>query len=371
MKELKLFIVEDDPNVVEGYESSIKSFNKTNEHNIQITPIYEGNKDAALIRLKDSDISFDGAIVDLDLRQSGGEDSSGNEIIKAVVENLRFPVFVISGTAHNLDPELNKESSFFKVRNRDEGFDFIEEMISIYNTGITRILNRKGTIEKYITDIFWNHLSNSMDLWITDRVRSPEQKEKSLLRYTLFHIQEHLELTAESDFENYHPAEIYITPPVKDKVFTGDILIEKESKKNFIVLTPSCDLAHEGKTENILIGEIVKSDSGEINDLKMIINGNNVGRDRKNNAANKLKNLIKNNVPKYHFLPKYKEISGGLIDFQSLKSINKDTLNDFERIACVNSTFTKDIIARFSFYYSRQGSPDFNIDEVYESLINA
>ncbi|WP_181875911.1 hypothetical protein [Sphingobacterium spiritivorum] len=77
------------------------------------------------------------------MRQSGGTDSSGNEIVREIKNNLRFPVFVISGTTHNLDAELRSESIFFKVRERDVQFDYIEEFISIFNTGITHIFRKK------------------------------------------------------------------------------------------------------------------------------------------------------------------------------------------------------------------------------------
>jgi hypothetical protein len=368
MKELKLLIVEDDTDVLNIYRRDIKSYNKTNQE-LNIIETIISDKDQALAILKNSDNIFDGAVIDLDLKHSGGSDSSGNEVIKEVKKNLRFPVFVISGTSHNLEASLREETSFFKVRDRDADFDFIEELVGIYNTGITEILNRKGIIENYITHIFWKHLSNSLDLWINDAERSDEEKQKSLLRYTLLHIQEYLELTSDSDFENYHPAEIYITPPIKNKVFTGDILLHLETKDRFIVLTPSCDLAHEGKTNYVLLTKI---DSNLlIPELKSTINNADESRGNIKNAKKVLERIISNNKSsKYHFLPEYKNLAAGLIDFQNLKSVEKQTLeNEYKVLAATNSSFTKDILARFSYYYSRQGSPDFNVDEVLQSLI--
>lgn len=370
MKELKLLIVEDDSNVIDTYTRDINSYNKTST-DLKIIETILSDKDIALGILKNSDNNFDGAVIDLDLKQSGGSDSSGNEVIKEIKENLRFPVFVISGTSHNLDLSLSEETSFFKVRDRDADFDFIEQIVAIYNTGITEILNRKGTIESYINTIFWNHISTSMDVWINDPSRTPEEKHKSLLRYTLLHIQEYLELSEESDFEDYHPAEIYITPPVKPNVFTGDIVLENQTGIKYIVLTPSCDLAHRGKTEVVLLVQIQNKNEGEIIRLKTIINNPEESNGNKKSAEKELKRLISNNhSSKFHFLPDYKDIEAGLIDFQLLKSASKDSLLvDYIRIASVNSTFTKDIVARFSYYYSRQGSPDFDIEEIYSSLI--
>lgn len=368
MKELELLIVEDDTNVVAIYSRDIDSYNKTNSK-IKIKETILSDKDKAIEILRNSDNIFDGAIIDLDLKQSGGSDSSGNEIIKEVKNNLRFPVFVISGTSHNLDASLREETSFFKVRDRDDDFDFIEEIVAIYNTGITEILNRKGTIENYINDIFWNHLSTSLDLWTNDTKRNPEEKQKSLLRYTLLHLQEYLEITEDSEFENYHPSEIYITPVIKPNVFTGDIVQNKETALNYIVLTPSCDLA-QSKAKDILlvaIEPIINTIAGE----KISVIKKGKAKDEQLKEANTtLRKLIHNSYSnKYHFLPKYNNIEGGLINFQKLQSLRVKDFNDnHTRVASINGSFTKDVVARFSYYYSRQGSPDFDSDELFDSL---
>lgn len=368
MKELKLLIVEDDTNVIETYTRDINSYNKTNQSlNIRETII--SNKDQAIDILKNSDNIFDGAIIDLDLNQSGGSDQSGNEVIKEIKDNLRFPVFVISGTSHNLDASLREETSFFKVRNRDADFDFIEEIVAIYETGITEILNRKGIIEDYINNIFWNHLSNSLDLWINDAIRSSEKKQKSLLRYTLLHLQEYLEITEDSEFENYHPSEIYITPVIKPRVFTGDIVRNKEDDSNYIVLTPSCDLA-QSKAKDILLASIEPIQSTIAGEKINVIKKGKADDMQLAEARNVLKKLIDNAYSnKYHFLPKYKNIEGGLVNFQKLHSFRtKEFENSFIRVASINGGFTKDIVSRFSYYYSRQGSPDFDSDELFKEL---
>lgn len=369
MKELELLIVEDDTNVIETYTREINSYNKGNQ-NLKIRETVISDKDNALNILRNSDNIFDGAIIDLDLKQSGGSDSSGNEIIKEVKNNLRFPVFVISGTSHNLEASLKEETSFFKVRDRDADFDFIEEIVAIYNTGITKILNRKGIIENYINDIFWNHLSNSLPLWTNDSKRCPEEKQRFLLRYTLSHLQEYLEITEDSEFENYHPSEIYITPVIKPRVFTGDIVQNKEDDLKYLVMTPSCDLA-QSKAKDILLVSIEAIETTIAGEKINIIKKGKADSEQLADANAVLKKLIHNTYSnKYHFLPKYNNIEGGLVNFQKLHSYRaKDFDNNFTRIASISGGFTKDIVARFSYYYSRQGSPDFDSEELLEALL--
>lgn len=366
MKELNLLIVEDDSNVIETYTRDINSYNKTNKH-IEIKETILSDKDKAIDMLRNLDNIFDGAVIDLDLKESGGSDSSGNEVIREVKENLRFPVFVISGTSHNLEASLKEETAFFKVRDRDDDFDFIEELVAIYNTGITEILNRKGTIEKYINQIFWNHLSSSLELWTKDSKRKPEEKQKSLLRYTLLHLQEYLDINSSGDLEKYHPAEFLITRPIKPNVFTGDIL-KMEDNQRCLVLTPACDIDLKNgkrKAEKILTVNILNPHE---------IDADYVDSEMSNNKKTKITSILRNSNPRYHTVPSCKNISIGVIDFQDKKTIDSDTLDkainesQIERIATISHPFLKDIIARYSSYYSRQGSPDFDSDEIFASL---
>lgn len=360
---MKLLIVEDEQAQIQLYTDLIESHNKTNE--IQITPFPINNLEDAKRALLSSE--YDAAIVDLRL-SSTTIDLEGLELIEEIIDKLRFPLFVVSGSIAQIDKE---ENFLFKKRLRDGDFKAVlSEIIEVYNTGITQILGRKGKIDEYLNKIFWNHLSTSMDVWIKDKSRTREQKQKVLERYILLHVQEYLELTTESDFENYHPAEIYITPPVKNKVFTGDLVTEKETQARFVVLTPSCDLA-QSKAKDILLAEIEPDSEGLLFEKIGILKKGKADTKKLELAEKDLKLLIGNNFSnKYHFLPKYNSIHSGLINFQKLKSCRaKDFEEKFDRISSISSSFTKDIIARFSYYYSRQGSPDFNTDEVYCQLL--
>ena len=66
----------------------------------------------------------------------------------------------------------------------------------------------------------------------------------------------------------------------------------------------------------------------------------------------KIGEYVNNRQFRYHYLPSFNENYGFLIDFQEVKSICPNTA--FTRIASVSAPFIKDIISRFSNYYSRQ-----------------
>ncbi len=180
---MNLLIVEDDKATIELYIDNIDSFNKTSS--IQIIPEVKESLEEAKKSLISPD--YDAAIIDLKL-SSNSLELEGLEIIDEIQNKLRFPIFIVSGSLGQVERD---ETAFLKKRSRDGNFKkILEEIKSIYETGITNILGRKGTIENYLNSIFWNHMSNSMNLWIKDNSRSPKEKEHSLLRYTLLHMQE-------------------------------------------------------------------------------------------------------------------------------------------------------------------------------------
>lgn len=361
---MNILIVEDEAPAIQAYEDNIESFNKTSE--ITIVPTICRTLDEAMNLLLNP--IFDAAIIDLKLSDNKIE-LEGLTIIEEIRNNLVFPIFIVSGSLGQVDHL--EENLLFRKKSRDDDYKTIlVEIVSIYNTGITKILGKKGQIDMYLNKIFWEHLANSMDLWITDNKRNPKEKQKSLLRYTLLHIQEYLELTEDSDFEYFHPSEIYITPAIKENLFTGDIVTNKIDCSSYIVLTPSCDLA-QSKAKDILLVSIENENLGLLKEKINIIKKNTATQEILLEAEDSLKKLINNSYSnKYHFMPKYKHLDAGLINFQKVISIRiKDFKDNFKVIATVNSSFTKDIVARFSYYYSRQGSPDFNTDEVLETLL--
>lgn len=360
---MNLLIVENEKEQVQLYTDVIDSFNKA--HGTKIIPFPMYNLEDGKNALLSSD--YDAAIIDLKL-SSNSIELEGMEIVNSIIENLRFPVFIVSGSIGQIE---NPENALFKKRLRDGDFKIVlRELTDIYDTGIINILGKRGKINDYLNTIFWSHLSTSMDVWIDDTSRTPQEKQKSLLRYTLLHIQEYLELSEESGFEDYHPAEIYITPTVKPNVYTGDIVVENKTGFNYIVLTPSCDLA-QAKAKDILLAAIEKEDIGLLSEKINILRKKNATPEILAETEKALKALINNSYSnKYHFLPKYKHINSGLINFQKINSIRvKDFTKNFTRIAAINSSFTKDIVARFSYYYSRQGSPDFDLEEIYASFV--
>lgn len=361
---LRLLIVEDDPGQIKVYEQQIDYYNSKNK--ILIKRDIRKSLDLGLeaLRIKD----YDAAIVDIKLSSTDTK-KTGNQIIRKIKEDLRFPIRVYTNI-DDIDDDLKEESEFFRVYKRGKENEktiqeILEELVDIYKTGITNILGRRGAIEGYLKEIFWKHLSGSFKGWI-EEAKLGNKTEKILLRYTLSHIREYLDINKTGKFDDYHPAEVYIANPVNENIHTGLILKNNDDNIYYIVLTPLCDLANKG-AKKIVLALIEKKDMQYVTDLKSkIIKRGNGSR----NARASLMNLLRNKHSlKYHFLPEVNGI-GGFINFQKITSLSEKDINDsFSKIATVTDKFCKDIIVRFSHYYARQGQPDFNYENLYESMI--
>ncbi|MGZ3754874.1 MAG: hypothetical protein ACXVAY_09935 [Mucilaginibacter sp.] len=370
MNEARILIVENEEPQKISYLDTIDTFNKKSP--IKIIAEVVDNLESALKAITED--VFDGAILDLRLNNNSTV-PDGNEVIKSIVDIKRFPVFIYSGFIGDLDPSIPK-SIFFQVY--EKGMDFtkiLECFNDIFKTGVTRILGKRGILQEFLDKVFWTHLSNSLNYWVD------EKNERTLLRYTLTQIIEYLEIDSSGAFVNYNPAEVYISPPIRPFFFTGSILENNETKDKFIILSPACDLAHQGKTKNILLAKIDAINSPIIENPKNILKKPirpglkpeeyEKEYTKREHAKSTLKEVFTNNFAyRYHFLPDCRYFEGGLINFQNILTISSDENSGYTPIASVTSAFCKDIIARFSYYYSRQGSPDFDFDRLLAKHMN-
>jgi len=354
---IRLLVVEDDEGQYETYSDTAEEL-RNGDNGIQFELIRKTSSQDAQIALLSND--FDAAIVDLNLDATDSTEASGNDILEKIIGSHRFPVFVVSGNLGKLNEGIReKESLFLKCYDRDKpNKEIFDEIQNICGTGITRILGGRGLIEQKLAEIFWNHLAGDLDVWL----ESQNSSEKALLRYTVSHLSEYLDMPSEEK-EFYSEAEFYIKPPIRKTIATGDI-VEKD-KERFILLSPACDIAIRGSDEEpvinanrLTLARLIKVDRSsfiENNIIKDVTNGS--GRE------SILKKIIHAQQDKYIFLPEYKELDASVVDLQNLYTIDFDQYRKFyKRIATIAGPFLKDIQSRFSSYYGRQGQPDLNKD---------
>ncbi len=243
----------------------------------------------------------------------------------------------------------------------------ITEIIKFHNNGITATIGTKGKVEKYLNKIFWDRFSKNLHLWDRDFLDNIKY-EKSLVRYCLALLQEHLEIEENGgDFSDYHPFEVFISPPIKNNHFFGDILYDEDNY--YIILSPACDMAQE-KYEKIIIAQIDSLDAIAPFTEHQLRYKESPSKNKKDSAKKKVIEFLTNNYSdKYHYLPNYMNFPGGVINFQKIQSKTKEELDRMNRFASISGKFSKDIGARFSNYFARQGQPNLNIDVLLKTIL--
>jgi hypothetical protein len=351
MEIVNLLIIEDEEAQLLAYNDSIDQFNKKNSINIvrKICRTFEEGKQALLSPY------YDAAIIDLKL--SASEELEGKNLVESVYMKIRIPIFIVSGSIAQID-EI-PENALLKKRLRTERISgILKEICDIYQTGITSFLRPSGIIDQKLSEIFWNNLSKDIQIWIDHNNKS------TLLRYILSHFQEYLDVNIDGDFDDYHRQEIFLSPPIKKNVHTGDLI--RIGDDYFLILNPACDIVYNHKRDNT--GTKISTRKADKMIVAAVKHFDLVTLCFKNGRIDKgqIKSYVNNTSFRYHYLPPFKNDTGYLIDFQELSSIPFET--DHVREASIAGPFIKDIISRFSNYYSRQGQPTFRQEDIVNKL---
>lgn len=345
----KFLLIEDCPSDITVFKETIKRLNKSapeRKYDLSVAKTFD---EAIGMISKD----FCGIIVDIKL----GGNRSGNHIIAKIIDEFRTPVAIFTGT-----PDVNPENSI-KVYKKGEASveDIISDLCATYDTGLFNVLGGTGIIERAMTKIFWENLYPKMELWKSKKALGIDT-EKILLRYAISHIQELID----EELPSYITEEMYIVPPIVKNLKTGSIVQNKSNKSYYIVLSPPCDLAiYNGKmkTDSILLCEIEDQDK---------VNSEIVQRTTNHNQRVKaISSAIKNNFKHYyHWLPGNTLFNGGYINFRKISAHSPEELDEkfYEPIIKIQEGFVKNILSRFSFYYSRQGQPDFDFEEESKNI---
>ena len=369
MSKLRLLIVEDNAQELETFRDIIDDYKIDNERDID--PVECKTLEKALETL---DNSFDGAIIDVKLADQGDE---GNQLVEKIIESFfRIPIAIYTANPGNWDEDLNEKIMLIDVfiKGETEYSEILDKLWDIYHTGLTRIMGGRGKIETTLNQVFLKNLKPNRRRWISyakDGEENSDRTEKALLRYTLNHLLQHLE----EDEVNCFPEEVYLYPPIPDKITTGGMV--KEDNQWFVVLSPACDLItrRSGQfTERILFVEIEK-EVDIVNKALRRLQRITDEEEKEKVREDILQGLSRNNHAfYYHWLPPVKfklsndgslDFDGGFLNFRKLEALSKRKFNAKfgDPLIQISPFFVKDIVSRFSSYYARQGQPDIDRDD--------
>lgn len=345
---MNVLLVEDDQSDVE----SCQEYARIIEKDIKI--IVANSVETAVSELSKNDI--DVAIVDIRLGTRGGE---GNDVVKNMRDlALRIPTVVHTGT-----PGLVEEdASILKIYTKGEvGYgDILRYLYLVYETGITKILGKKGFLEKEINKFYREVFLKQKDLWIKKVSENSNSKmiKESLLRVTLYHLEQYLETLSNTPF--YEEFYLYCAD---SEYHTGSVLIDNKTKKSYIIMSPECDLAkreQNGNQRNIEYITMCEIDTIESYGYRL---SDNIVKDISNPEKHKLFSKVMNKKGSCHWIPPIDEFDGGLLNFTKIITLKEDSIKDSFKLEQfrISLPYIKNILARFSAYYGRQGQPDLDI----------
>ena len=370
MNIFQLLIVEDDEQEIATCRDTISRYKDEKQREVELVACKDVEEAFSML-----DNSIDGAIIDLKLGEQGDE---GNQVIRKIEEShFRIPVVILTATPGAADTDC-ANIGIFKKGDPGTGYaELFDKFWDIHNTGLTRIMGGRGVIECNLNRVFLKNLLPHREIWIKYGKSNPPKTEKALLRHTLNHLLQLLD----DDEDRCYPEEVYLRPPLKEEIRIGslvkeqnndkwfavmspacDLVVRKTEKRNTDIMSPACDLVvrktEKRNTDRILIVEV---DSGK--KLFPWIQDKNLSNTKKD----KLKQAFRNNKSTYyHWLPKTEFFKGGFLNFRKLVTLEIEKFDEkFEMPPKIqiSPSFVKDIVARFSSYYARQGQPDIDFDK--------
>jgi|GEM_PF-1688432 len=362
MKKLKLLIVDDDDNAVQLLTDTLKEKQaEINEQDIDVEYFVSKNLVDSISQINNND--YDIAIVDLKLRADTIL-REGNEIIKEIKNKLQIPVFVLTNFKDDLEMDLRAENDIFSIKDRStvDYNKLINEIIVLFKTGLTHLFGADGILEQKIMEsikeLFWNRIATNWKYIVSKKLNEYE-RNRVVSRYLTMILEEKLNID-DMDINKSDAVEMYIIPPIKKSISTGD-LVEYETEK-YIVLNPACDLVirkdGKAKASYLVMAKLIS--------IKSHADTINCWTDTKFAKSQNLSDIIRNKKGRYHFLPPYNKQMGYIIDFEDIKRI--DYLSKVNRIASISDPFLKNIISRFTGHYNRLGQPDFDEDLILKDL---
>lgn len=356
--DLDVLYLEDDLNDIDTFNSTIKKYNVENQQKKVTVRVCKTLEELQNV-LSDRNNVFDGIIIDIKLNNEFGKGNETTDIVELLL--LRVPCIAYTGTPDDVYSELILKKFTKGASSIEEVLDYLYD---IKQTGLMELLGNKGILEKYLSKIYAQSIKSNITNWIECGKKKPAIVANSMLRHVAYCITELID----KDYENSLAAEAYISPNISKSITTGTILRENDTQDLYIILSPECDLVirkdtQKPKTDCVLLCKIDSLKKHE--KIKNISNSSNTN-------FNKIKAFTSNSSGNfYHFLPKTNLFDDSLVNFRKVKNIPYEEIDaHFTNLCKTAYPYTKDILSRFSTYYSRQGQPDFYFDDIVTEIMN-
>ncbi len=281
------------------------------------------------------------------------------------LKQTRFvPVVFYTALAHKIRTE---QTTFVRVVEKTEGIGRVTE--EVRRVLATRLPMLTRHIEETQRKYMWEFINTH---W-KDFQQPAEQADVAYLlarRLAISMEAEANELAvkvgglpgAPVDGSKAHPMVMYVVPPMGPHPLAGDIVSEPSASGEvfWIILTPSCDFA-QSKASHVILAKCERLvDKPEYKKWFEKKDEQNVQR---------FEQLIEDRRgDRFKFLPRAFFIPDLVVDFQQLRSVSLESLKGLKQVATLDSPFAESVLARFSRYFNRLGTPDIDKNVVIQRL---
>ncbi|MCB7147782.1 histidine kinase [Stenotrophomonas maltophilia] len=282
----------------------------------------------------------DAVVVDLRLRTEGNAapNDHGNDVVRYAHSAHPVAIAVYTGQRQEAEVEAFPQVEVF---DRGAGLVPVFEWLGKQRGMLEHLKELRNSIEAETAKVFFSSVWPRWSGWTAQR--GPAIKPM-LFRHVIAHIHDNL-MNANGGVS--HPEETYFVPPIKGRFDTGDIV--RDGQGLWVVVTPRCDLATDGKVSLVLLAEF--------QDIST--------RWRGANAKERTKISQHGGSHKNHFLPEMVDSAGNgmgpwFVDFTSLRVVPIDGdqgLKAMNRVASLTPQFVPSLVERFGAYFSRIGTP--------------
>lgn len=357
-----ILLVEDDEDVIRSYKRTAALAKFKGEYTFHVA----GDVKRALEMLEEQPVVH-AAIIDLSIPwekndKSGPSVKAGREVVKSILQTKWLPVIVVSANLEKF--ELGDIPAYLKEIKKEDKSDI--EIFRYLEKNKT-FLEAMPVIQEAMNEIASESKIAFGDLWerwseISPSFLQNKKNEKRTLKSFLMN----------SIIEKWmrdlpvHPSLFYTHAIDSGKIFTGDILRAKG--KFWVVVTPPCDLAGEGKPARLTLLRCENLSSEDENHVKKAIARNKVKGQEKNQGVVK-KFLTKPDIAR-HFIPSWDEKGESYwVSFKNVKTIKHPNLENIQemKVASISWRFLPNLMQRFGFYVSRMGQDD--IDTIEDSSL--
>ena len=219
---MNILLVDDDKQEFETWNERLRTDcgNLQKKHNIKLFNARDSKE--AEDTIKRGKIEF--LIVDLKL----DNESKGKDLLQTIQKyGWRIPTVIYTATPDDAQDENYVLKTYKKG---DTGIpEILNFIISIDDTGITKVLSRDGLVEDIINKFYQEIFINNQDSWIKRQQENSNKTmvQRSLLKILLNNLNAHIDY----DEDKAYSEQFYIYSFSNNSISTGSILKVKNSEK--------------------------------------------------------------------------------------------------------------------------------------------